>query len=295
MYISLLQKTKNKILRTIDTIPHRQYQSELAYQAAVEKYIPHIVNISQHDLEIVEKIKQEGIFITSLAELGIASTPAFIQAAQNLMPKIAQSPVLDNQKFVIHATSKQIVEYPIIFLWGLEQRLLNIVENFFGLPVAYHGVYFRRDIANGLEKGSRLWHIDKEARKILKIIVYLHDMDENNGPFQYIPHYLTTEIAKSLKYKSGYIRDQSMQEVTSTSNYQSCTGIAGTVIFAATHSMFHRGKIPVNSDRFSIFFDYTPKLKEHSFYIASSLPDEDLAVLTGNLSESKKEYIYRRN
>jgi hypothetical protein len=293
MYSYLLQKTKNKILRIIDTIPYRQYRSEIAYQAEVEKYSPHLVTIPKNDLEIVEKINQEGVFITSLADLGIASTPKFMQAAQELITKIPKPTSEDNHKFVIHASPQQILAYPIIFWWGLEQRLLNIIENFFGLPVSYHGVYFRRDIANQLEKGSRLWHIDKEARKILKIIIYLHDIDENNGPFQYIPQSLTSEVAKSLRYKSGYIRDQTMQKVISSNNYKSCTGIASTVVFAATHSIFHRGKIPVTSDRFCVFFDYTPRLKSHSFYGASCLPDEDLALLAENLPEAQREYILR--
>ncbi|MEA5577349.1 2OG-Fe(II) oxygenase [Anabaena sp. UHCC 0451] len=293
MYSYLLQKTKNKILQIINTIPYVRYQAELNYQAEVEKYIPHLASISKNDQEIVEKIRQEGVFITSLADLGIASTPKFIQAAQNLIPQIPTSASEDNQEFVIHASSQQIMAYPIIFLWGLEKRLINIIENFFGLPVAYHGVYFRRDIANKLEKGSRVWHIDKEARKILKIIVYLHDIDESQGPFQYIHPALSSEISKSLRYKSGYICDQIMQKVTHCSNYKSCIGLAGTVVFAATHSIFHRGKIPVTSDRFSIFFDYTPRLKEHSFYSASSLQDKDLALLAKNLPEAQKKCIFR--
>jgi hypothetical protein len=293
MYNTILLKTRNKILKTIDTIPHLQHHSEIAYQAAVEKYSPYLVEISQNDLEIVSKIKQEGVFITSLSELKIASSDQFITAAQKLIPQITPSISKDPNSYVVHASSQQIMANKIIFLWGLEQRLLNIVENFFGLPVAYHGVYFRRDIANNSERGSRLWHLDKEARKVIKIIVYLHDIDENNGPFQYIHPSLTPKIAKSLRYKAGYIRDQSMQEVISTREYKSCTGVAGTVVFAATHSIFHRGKIPVTSDRFSVFFDYTPRLKEHSFYGTSSLANEDLMLLAENLSESQKQCVFR--
>lgn len=293
MYSNILQKTKSKILKKIDTIPYRQYQAELAYQAALEKHLPHLPNISDHDLAIVKKVEEDGVFITSLTDLGMPSSPEFFQSAQNLIPKIPTSLASEHNQFVVHATSEQLMEYPIIFKWGLEQRLINIAENFFGLPVAYHGVYVRRDIANQLEIGSRLWHIDKEARKIFKIIVYLHDVDENNGAFQYLSPAVTSEVAKSLRYKSGYIRNQTMEEVISASNYKSCTGVAGTVVFAATHNIFHRGKIPVTSDRYSVFFDYTPRLKEHSFYYNSCLPYEDLSLLSASLSESQKECVSR--
>lgn len=291
-YNFLLQKIGNKILKTIDTIPLINNQRELAYQAEVEKYIPNLPNLTKNDLDLVERIKQEGVVITSLADLEIASTPQFIQAAQDLIPKIPKSIGVHNHQFIIHASSQQIMEYPDIFLWGLEERLLNIAENFIGLPVAYHGVYFRRDIANQLEKGSRLWHIDKEARRIIKIIVYLHDIDEGHGPFQYISQSLTSEIAKARKYKSGYILDKTMREFTAISNYKSCLGVAGTVIFAATNSVFHRGKIPVIADRLSIFFDYTPSQKKYSFYGVSSLPYENLLLLAPNLTEFQKQCIF---
>ncbi|NET01247.1 MAG: 2OG-Fe(II) oxygenase [Sphaerospermopsis sp. SIO1G2] len=290
MYNNLLQKTKNKILKTIDTIPHLQYYNQRAYQADVEKYRPHLNQISHHDFEIVKQIEQEGIFITSLQDLEIPNSFDFLQTAQSFIPQIAQIPSTKNQ-FVVHASSEQIIAKPILFLWGLEQRLINIVEHFLGLPIAYHGVYVRRDIATQLEIGSRLWHIDKEARKILKIIVYLHDVDENNGAFEYLNPELTLEVAKSLKYKTGYVRDQIMQEVISNSYYQPCVGKAGTVIFAATHNIFHRGKIPVNRDRYSVFFDYTPRFKKHSFYGNSYLKNENLASLVTNLSKYQKDCL----
>ncbi|MBD2384128.1 2OG-Fe(II) oxygenase [Cylindrospermum sp. FACHB-282] len=289
---SLLQKTQNKILKKIYTIPFLEYQSEIAYQIAAAKHTLNLPVISSTDLDLVERIRQSGVVITSLEELGISSTPQLLQAAKKLMSEIAETVAMSKNEFAIHASSQQIMKYPAVFLWGLEQRLLNIVENFLGLPAAYHGAYFRRDIANKVEKGSRLWHLDKEARKVIKIIVYLHDTSENQGPFQYLPQSLTSKIARSLKYTSGYILDKTMQEIISPANYKSCIGSAGTVIFAATSNIFHRGSIPIASDRFAVFFDYTPRLKNYSFYGSSSLPHTDLLLLAKNLSEKQKRSIF---
>ncbi|TAE58491.1 MAG: 2OG-Fe(II) oxygenase [Nostocales cyanobacterium] len=287
-----LQKTRNKILKTIDTIPYLQHHNRLAYQADVEKYNSHLSEISCCDLEIVKKIEQDGIYITSLKDLEIPNSFDFLQTAKSLIPEIPTLPSNNNNQFVVHASSEQIMANPIIYLWGLEPRLINIVEHFLGLPVAYHGVYVRRDVANNLEIGSRLWHIDKEAHKILKVIVYLHDVDENNGAFEYLTPDVTLEVAKSLKYRTGYICDQIMQSVIPDSYYQPCVGKAGTVIFAATHSIFHRGKIPVHADRYSVFFDYTPRLKEHSFYGDSCLASEDITSLSTHLSQYQKDCLF---
>lgn len=291
MYL-LLQKMRNKIANTFDAIPLIRYQQKFAYQTAIAKHLVDLPLISQSDMSLVEKIKDEGVVITSLESLGIDSNLDILGAAKQLLPKIPPRVSGNKHEFVVHATSPQIIEYPEIFLWGLEQRLLNIVENYLGLPVAYNGVYFRRDIANQVEQTSRLWHIDKEDTNILKIIIYLHDVNEDTGPFQYIPQIFTEEISHALKYTSGYIQEQTMKKVISPSNYKSCLGSLGTVIFAATSNIFHRGKIPVNADRFTIFYDYSCRRQKNRNYTANSLYSQDLLLLTKNLPEHKKMYIY---
>ncbi len=288
---NLMQKMRNKVIKKIDAIPFFQHQENLAYAAAVEQHKINLPSLENTDLDILERINRDGVVITSFADLGISSTPDILAAAQKLIPKISPNISTHKNEFVVHASSQQIMEYPEIFLWGMEQRLLNIVENYLGLPVAYNGMYFRRDIANKIEQGSRLWHIDREDKKILKIIIYLNDINEDTGPFQYIPPDLTLEIAKALKYTSGYIQESIMREFISPQNYKSCTGTVGAVIFAATGSIFHRGKIPLNSDRFAIFYDYSSRRQKKKYYLANSLPQQDLLMLSKNLPKYKKECI----
>ena len=287
-----LQKTRNKILQKFDAIPLVRYREDLAYEAAVKNHMVNLPILPKTDLDIVEKLKYEGVAITSLAELAIPLTDDILTAGKHLIPKIPGNLSGQKNEFVIHASSQQIMEHPVIFFWGLEQRLLNIVENYLGLPVAYNGVYFRRDIANKIEQGSRLWHIDREDQKILKIIIYLNDTNEYTGPFQYIPQHLSLEIVKDLKYTSGYIQEQRMREFVSPENYKSCLGSVGTVVFAGTGSIFHRGKLPISSDRFAIFFDYSSRRQKKRFYRVNSLRHHDLFILSKNLPKHKKQCIY---
>ncbi|BAY89363.1 MULTISPECIES: hypothetical protein [unclassified Tolypothrix] len=288
---TMFKKVQNKFLRNIYNLPFLQHQAEIEYQNLVKMHIANLPLISATDQNIVDTLNTEGVVITSLADLGISSSSNMFQAAENLMHKIPQSIPVNRNEFSIHATSQQIMAHPEIFLWGVEQRLINIVENYLSLPVAYHGAYFRRDIANQVEQQSRLWHIDKEDKKVLKIIVYLHNMDEDNGPFQYLPISVTESVSHLLKYHHGYIQDKTMQQIISPANYKSCLGPAGTVVFAATGSIFHRGKLPVKSDRFAIFFDYTSRKHKLSFYSTSSLPQEDVALLAKNLSQKQRDCL----
>ncbi len=288
----ILLKIRTKIFNKIYQYPFFKYQADCFYQQAIEKNLQNLPLLSAQDIDLIEIIKREGVFITTLDKLGITSTIDMWKSAQYLMQKISEDTFNHSDQIVVHASSKQIMKYPQIFLWGLEQRLLNIVENYICLPVAYQGVYFRRDIANQLEAGSRLWHIDQEDRKILKIIIYLNDVSEDYGPFQYIPKSLTSKISDSLKYTSGYIQDKIMQGVISSEVYKSCTGIAGTVIIAETSNIFHRGKPPINSDRFAIFFDYTSRRYKQTLYGTSTLGYKDLLLLSKNLSETQKKCIF---
>ncbi|MDP5017022.1 MAG: 2OG-Fe(II) oxygenase [Dolichospermum sp.] len=288
----VLLKIRKKILKKIYQYPFIKYQADCFYQKAIEKNIHNLPILAPEDIDLVNLVKKEGVVITTLDKLGIISTPNLLESAQILMPKISQNKLAHPTQIVVYASPQQIMEYPQIFLWGLEQRLLNIIENFIGLPVAYQGVYFRRDIANQLEVGSRLWHIDQEDRKILKVIIYLNNISEDHGPFQYIPKSLTPKIAQSLKYTSGYIQDKIMQNVISSEIYKSCAGITGTVILADTSSIFHRGKPPIISDRFTLFYDYTSRRHKQAFHGTSILSRKDLLLLSKNLSGTQKNCIF---
>ena len=288
----ILLKMRTKIVKKIYQYPFIKYQADSFYQQAIEKNLQNLPTLPTNDIDLIETVKKEGVVITKLEKLGITSTPDMWNSAQVLIPQISQNILSHPNQIVTHASPQQIIEYPQIFLWGLEQQLLNIIENFLGVPVAYQGIYFRRDIANQLEIDSRLWHIDQEDRKIFKIIVYLNDVSENGGPFQYIPKPLTSKIADSLKYTSGYIPDKIMQGVISSEIYKSCTGIAGTVIIADTSSIFHRGKPPLTSDRFAIFFDYTSRRYKQALHGTSTLSYKDLLLLSQNLSETQKKCIF---
>jgi len=288
----IAKKIRNEIIRKIYRIPLLSNIADVAYQTAIANHFDHLPALAESDFFLVNNLKKEGICMTSLTELSIPSSLEMLQSAKKLLPKIPKDISANTNEFIIHATSEQMREHPEIFLWGLQTRLLNIVENYLGLSVAYHGAYFRRDINNQILKKSRLWHLDKEDRNMLKIIIYLNDVNEDSGPFQYIPKSLTSSITKSLKYDDDYIKDKIMEQVVSSSIWRSCIGASGTVIFADTANIFHRGKIPLTSDRVSIFFDYTTRQPKHPFYCKSSLTEKDLLAISLNLSENQKQYIF---
>ncbi|MEL6462530.1 MAG: 2OG-Fe(II) oxygenase [Cyanobacteria bacterium J06621_15] len=293
MYKKIVYKIRNEVSLNTRLLPFLCTQNELNYRLARKRHFKNLPVISDYEQDLINTLKTEGVAMTSLKALSIPSTDMMLESAKKLIPKIPQSISHHKNEYVVHATPQQILEHKEIFIWGLEQRLTNIVENYIGLPVAYHGAYFRRDTINPTQVKSRLWHIDPEDRKVLKVVIYLHDVGENSGAFEYIPQAFSSKIISALKYSHGYIQDKTMEKVISPSYFKSCKGVAGTVILASTGGIFHRGKIPVDSDRYTLFFDYTSRKPiVHNHYGASFLSDEQLRVLTNNLTPQQKECVF---
>lgn len=253
-----LQKIKRipkKLKREFLRIPPIKTLSEQAYQKSLAQHRNNLPSISSDDSPVLDSLQQEGVFVTSLDSLAIPATDLFKQAAQEILSDLQSLPT--NSKSVVVIPDAQIADYPDLILWGVEERLLNIIENYIGMPVRYYGAGVRRELANGKTMDVRQWHRDIDDRRMLKIIIYLNDVDIAGAPFEYIPQSLTLSASEKIKYSSGFIGDQKMQAIVSSSEWKTCTGNYGTVIFAGTSHVFHRAKTPVGSDRFSITYAYT--------------------------------------
>ena len=181
---------------------------------------------------MVDSLRHEGAFVTSLKVLETPSTSLVITSAEKLLPELLA--FSSNGQHSISLPFPKLMNHPEIFLWGLEERLLNIVENYIGLPVLYHGADFRREIADGQAIGPRQWHLDVEDYRMVKIILYLNEVGLNGGPFEYISRYSTSSLCQTLKYSSGFVPDEVIKTVIPTSNWKSCTGRSGTLTLSDT-------------------------------------------------------------
>ena len=282
----------SKLKRECLKIPVLQSLSKHSYHAAIQKYATSLPIIPPQDSAIVDSIKEKGVFVTSLEYLGIDSTHLMIDTAKKLLPQLKAIP--SNRKSSIGwVMSKDMMQDRAIFLWGLEKKLLDIVENYIGLPAQYVGMHVRRQVANGRIEGVRQWHIDVEDYRRIKIIIYLNSVNEEEGPFEYLTKDLTSIASKKLKYSDGFVSDKLMEAVVPKSNWTSCTGSAGTVIFADTCSIFHRAKPPTKSDRFSVTFGYTSR-NPIALYYPLKLSQAQWLAISDNLTERQKNCLFNK-
>ena len=115
--------------------------------------------------------------------LGYFGAPyeAMVAAADRLCAELAAQPV-EGVHFRDVPDDERLLAEPEPYLFALSEPLLDLVEAYIGLPVGYFGVSVKREIANGVLEGTRNFHRDPEDENVLKIIIYLNDVDAGTGP-----------------------------------------------------------------------------------------------------------------
>jgi Phytanoyl-CoA dioxygenase (PhyH) len=71
-----------------------------------------------------------------------------------------------------------------------DRRLLDLANAYLGLwsKLEYLDLWYTAPHGDDTDRrGSQRWHRDYDDRYLLKVFVYLRDVDEGTGPFQYVP------------------------------------------------------------------------------------------------------------
>lgn len=151
------------------------------------------------------------------------------------------------------------VDDPLLAV-ALDQRLLEIVGSYLGLwPSLYSVSAWLHYPTDAPAQQSQLWHRDPEDLKLVKVFIYLNEVNEECGPFTYIPGTQPfgprTAAAGVLEGKKR-VTDDAMGEVYPRESWKVCTGAANTMILADTVG-YHRGGKPSAGRRVLIAFTYT--------------------------------------
>jgi len=166
------------------------------------------------------------------------------------------------KQFLIH-----LVSYPDgippddpLLKVALDRKLLEIVSKYLGFWPCLHSIgawlNYPTDAPPEL---SQLWHRDPEDLKLIKVFIYLADVDEQCGPFTYIPrtHPFGAQAAAAKKLeKKKRLADDRMIRIFPPESWRVCTGPANTMILADTIG-YHRGGKPIVGRRILISFTYT--------------------------------------
>jgi hypothetical protein len=276
------------------TIPPIEARLKAGYDRARAAWRSKLPPLSDLERKIVSGVEKDGLYITSLDELGLPGSQEMLAAGQKLALKyeaMKKAGALDGIDS-FQADSIDVMSNRDIFYWGLNDRLLGIVENYLGLPTAFDGLNLFYTKADGREVAARKWHLDGEDRRIMKVAVYFNDVDLNGGPLQILKQELKQEgflaRLRAPVYTSEALEphlDRPLEEA----DIATCTGPAGTVIFCDTARKYHRGRPAVSRDRCAVFFNYFSQLPLRPFYCErSTLSRTQIEELAEGLAPQKR-------
>jgi hypothetical protein len=168
---------------------------------------------------------------------------------------------------------------------GTNPRLLDIANEYLQMwsKLEYIDVWYTPAAGADERKSSQRWHRDFNDRHLLKAFLYLVDVDEETGPFEYVPGSAPGgELDKLWPWRplgENYPPDDEFAERV---NGRSVTFTApkGTIIFCNT-SGFHRGGFATGKSRVlaTLTWDSPASLKALSErnYVLAEPPNDSLA------------------
>jgi len=136
---------------------------------------------------------------------------------------------------------------------GLSRRLLDIANTYLGMwaKLEYVDVWYTPRVEQPERKSSQRWHRDFNDRHLLKAFLYLVDVDEESGPFEYVPRSAPGgELDHLWPWRplgDNYPPEDELADKIANRSV-SFTAPKGTLIFCNT-SGFHRGGFAVGKPR----------------------------------------------
>ena len=272
-----------------------QYRLDRSFRKARQAVLRPFVEARQtplpaFDQSILDQLRTVGAAQTTVWDLAAAG----YQDAERILDwgKALFEDGAEGSTYAQHVPEDRIMANPQIMTWALRDRFLNLAEAYFGLPATFRGLAARRDIANGELVGTRHWHLDGEDTRIMKIIVYLNDIDDvDDGPFQFVPRTLLPPSTPFPTFDGNRVSDADITGKVPADKHVNCLGKAGTVLFADPCTIWHKGATGKRRDRYTLFFAFnsryplapsfcTPLFETDRFMAENALTQQQKAAIT---------------
>ncbi|MES2559955.1 MAG: phytanoyl-CoA dioxygenase family protein [Bacteroidota bacterium] len=227
--------------------------------------------------KIVSSLQAEGIAVTSFEELfGMDALDGVEKEFRTFQQnKTVQEIRNDNHSGNVHnhsnyknynirASSIQPIlsSESVLLRKGLSTQLGNIASTYFAEPalLRYADYWLSMPVPTTERNYSQNWHRDPEDQRILKVFVYLNDVNELNGAFEYIKgSHLTGPFNNVFPYDkdhpNNYPDEKELTKFIPAHAFTVNEGKKGTLIICDTHG-FHRGGFCKTTDRWLMTFMY---------------------------------------
>jgi hypothetical protein len=165
-------------------------------------------------------------------------------------------------------------------------RMLDVANAYLGLwsKLEYVDMWYSRPQAQETDRvSSQRWHRDFNDRRLVKTFLYLVDVEEGTGPFQYVPGSAPGGAKGDLwpwrPLGENYPPEAELERQIAADGARVFTGPKGTLLFCNTAG-FHRGGFATKRPRVLATATYSSpaslaSLTERSYRFSGSLDELD--------------------
>ena len=251
------------------------------------------------EAQIIADLKTEGVHVTTIDRLFPSSAAPIRNAFASATALLEESPGQEASLWNRHESSTDLraevllTRVPELYLLGLDGDLLTLIHHYLRLPVAYHGAVIRHSLVDGAGAGPRLWHKDAEDFHVFRMVVYLNEVTDGGGPFEYIPRNLGISY-KHFVGGGGELTNDRVREVVPPAQWKRVYGPAGTVVLADTAQIFHHEALQTQRERSVIMLGYSSRRPRSPQLALAHFPVERVqSILVPVVPPGRHEYCIR--
>ena len=265
----------------------------LANRASRRRYDQTPPQLDEVQQDVVDRLRDEGYATLPLSDL--VTTDVWTELEANAAEFVAHTEAgLAGEREGSDSTLRRRAGKEFLirkYAWGVQLglddpwlrlgtnlRLLDLANAYLGMwsKLEYVDVWYTPPAAADERRSSQRWHRDFNDRHLLKAFVYLVDVDEETGPFEYVPRSAPGgELDRLWPWRplgDNYPPEDELERRID-GRAVTFTAAKGTIIFCNT-SGFHRGGFAKTKPRVLATFTWDSPaslkaLSERNFTLAS--------------------------
>jgi len=139
----------------------------------------------------------------------------------------------------------------------LKTKIFNYASEYFdSIPMLRSiNLYYTEGKQNVTVSSSMNWHKDLHHKKLIKIMYFINDVKDENGP----TNFFNKKNSKNIKYNNfpNYFSDAELKSQNISFNQEKCLGNSGESFMIDTANCFHMGSRS-KKDRLQIIITISP-------------------------------------
>ncbi len=275
---------------------------------ARRRYAEHPATLLPREAQAVASLREEGISVAYMADFFkpdvLDELERYVRnrrASANVESAIARHRAIlagevpgqgVKKAFLVNLWDGEPVldlSHPFI-RFSLSEPILKIVNAYLGMFSKFRGWRLEVTIPTPPERGrkaSQRWHRDEEDRRLVKVFLYLNDVDAAAGPFMYVRRSQVGgkwgDLFPMVPPRGSLPMPPNVDDFIPEADTVVCRGRLGTLIFCDTTGL-HQGGFSSQGERFMYTSIYTSSASPWPIrytYPSTSLGASPLASLPG--------------